>query len=78
MAMGYGLGFNSQQGHKISPLHSYQNGSGAHPASYPMRTAGSFLGAGWGVKLTTHLMPKSRMVKLYLYSLIHPDGMELN
>jgi hypothetical protein len=38
--------------------HCVQNGSGAHPASYPMGTRGSFPG---DVKLTTHLhlVPKS-------------------
>jgi len=33
-------------------MDSVQKGSGAHPASYPMGTRGSFPG---GVKLTTHL-----------------------
>jgi len=28
----------------FSPHHSVQNGSGAHPASYPMDTGGSFAG----------------------------------
>jgi hypothetical protein len=46
--------------------HRVQKGSGAHTASYPMGTRGSFLGgqSGWGVKLTTriHLVPRSRML----------------
>jgi diadenosine tetraphosphate (Ap4A) HIT family hydrolase len=41
-----------------------QNGSGAHPASYPMGTRVSFPGgkAARGVKLTTHLhiVPRSK------------------
>jgi hypothetical protein len=45
--------------------HHIQNGSGAHPASYPMGTRGSFPGGKSGryVKLTTHLhlVPKSRI-----------------
>jgi hypothetical protein len=44
--------------------HRVQNGSGAHPASYPMGTRGSFPGskAAGLVKLTTHLhlVPKSK------------------
>jgi hypothetical protein len=37
--------------------HRVQNGSGAHPASYPMGTGGSSPGgeAAGGVKLTAHL-----------------------
>jgi hypothetical protein len=40
-------------------LHRVQNGSEAHPASYPMGSMGSFQ----GVKLTTHLylVPSHRM-----------------
>jgi hypothetical protein len=45
--------------------HRVQNGSGAHPASCPTGTGGSFPGgiAAGGVKLTTHLrlVPRSRM-----------------
>jgi hypothetical protein len=44
--------------------HRVKNGSGAHPASYPMGTRGSFPGgkAAGGVKLTTHLQiaPRSK------------------
>jgi hypothetical protein len=48
------------------PLHHrIQTGSGAHPASYPMGTRGSFLGgkAAGACTLTTHLhiVPRSRM-----------------
>jgi hypothetical protein len=49
-----------------------QTGSGAHPDSYPIGTGESFR-ASWversDVKLTTHLhlVPKSRMVELYLH-----------
>jgi hypothetical protein len=46
-----------------NPHHRVQNGSGAHPASYPMGTRGSFPGVKRpGVKLTTHLhlVPRSK------------------
>jgi hypothetical protein len=50
IAMGYGLDdrgsrvrFPAAAGN-FSFHHSVQNGSGAHPASYPMGTGGSFLG----------------------------------
>jgi hypothetical protein len=40
----------------FSLLHSVQTGSGAHPASYPMRTGVPFPGglSGRGLKLNTH------------------------
>jgi hypothetical protein len=37
-------GIDSRQGQDFSLLHVVQTGSGAHPASYPMGTGGSFLG----------------------------------
>jgi hypothetical protein len=50
MALGYGLDdrgcrvrFLEGSGH-FSLHHRFQNGSGAHPASYPMGTRGSFPG----------------------------------
>jgi hypothetical protein len=61
IALGYGLDdrgsrvrFTAGAGN-FSLHHRVQNGSGAHPASYPMGTR--------GVKLTTHLhlVPRSRM-----------------
>jgi hypothetical protein len=55
----------------LSLLHGVQTGSGAHPASYIMGIEGSFPGdkSGCCVKLTTHLhlMPRSRMVEIYLH-----------
>jgi hypothetical protein len=58
-------------------LHSVQTGSEAHPASYPMGIEGK---AGRGVKLTTrfHLVPRSKMVQLYLHSTIRLHGVVLN
>jgi hypothetical protein len=38
--------FESRQGKDFSSFHFFHNGSGAHPASYPMSTASSFLGGG--------------------------------
>jgi hypothetical protein len=39
------LGFDSRRGQGISLHHRVRNGSGAHPASYPMGTRGSFPGS---------------------------------
>jgi hypothetical protein len=60
--------FDSRKGQDFSLLHSVQNGSQAHPASYQMGT-GDFSPGGQssrGVKLTTHLhlVPMPRMVEL--------------
>jgi hypothetical protein len=49
IALGYGmdgvLGFDSRRGaENFSLHHRVQNGSGAHPAYYPMDTRGSFPG----------------------------------
>jgi hypothetical protein len=41
---GEGLKFESQQGREFSLLKVVQTESGAHPASYPMVTGGSFQG----------------------------------
>jgi hypothetical protein len=65
MVVGYvldGQGSILDRGKSFSTRHSVQTRSGAHPASYPMGTG--------CVKLTTelHLVPRSRMVELYLYS----------
>jgi hypothetical protein len=39
-----GSEFESRQSQELSLLHVVQTGSGAHPASYPMGTGGSFSG----------------------------------
>jgi hypothetical protein len=63
-------------------FYSVQTNSGAHPASYPMGTWGSFPGglSSRNVKLTTHLhlMPGSGKVELYLHSTIRLHGVVLN
>jgi hypothetical protein len=53
-----------------SLLHSIQTGFGAHPASYPMGTGGCFSGVKRPRREADHspLVPKSRMVGLYLHS----------
>jgi hypothetical protein len=50
IALGYGLDYQDSRvrfptgGGNFSLHHRVQNGSGAHPASYPMGTSGSFRG----------------------------------
>jgi hypothetical protein len=39
------VGVRFPVGARFSPLHSIQNGSGAHPASYPVDTGGKAAGA---------------------------------
>jgi hypothetical protein len=43
--------------------HRVQNGSGAHPASYPMGTRGSFLGLKRPRREADHSPPSSAEVK---------------
>jgi hypothetical protein len=82
MSMGWTVGFISWQGQDFSVLHNVQTGSGVHTASYPMDAGGCFP-MGWSSKsamLTTHhyLIPKSRMVELYLHSPTYLHGMVFN
>jgi hypothetical protein len=44
IAVGYGYGVRVPAGQELSLLDIVQTGSGAHPASYPMGTGGSFPG----------------------------------
>jgi hypothetical protein len=62
----------------FSPIHNVQTGYGAHPASYMMNTGPCFHGVR-GVKLTTrlHLVPKLKVVELYLRSPLHFWGVVL-
>jgi hypothetical protein len=39
-----GSEFESRYGQEFSPLHIFQTGSAAHPASYPVDTGGFFPG----------------------------------
>jgi hypothetical protein len=74
IATSYGLdsqGFIPGWSKRYFLLHSAHTGSGAHPDFYPMGTGGSSPRgqSGLGIKLITqiHLVPRSRMVELYLH-----------
>jgi hypothetical protein len=62
--------------------HRLQNGSGAHPASYPMGTRGSSLGIKRPEREADHSPPSSAEVKecveLHRYSLIRLHGVVLS
>jgi hypothetical protein len=65
--------FDYRQRQDFSLFHSVQTDSVGHQASYPMGIGGDFPGGkatGAGVKLTTHrhLVPRSRIVEIYLHS----------
>jgi hypothetical protein len=65
----------------FSLLYSVQTGSGSQIAPYPMGTgAFSTEVKQADVKLTTHLnlVPRSRMMQLYLHSFTRLDGEVLN
>jgi hypothetical protein len=70
--MGWTAGVRFPAGTRhISPLHSVQTGSGAHPAFYPNGTGGPFpRGKAAGVWSWPHLqlVPTLRMGELYLHS----------
>jgi hypothetical protein len=55
-------------------LHSVQNGSGAHSASYPMGAGGLLPGGGLRLTNYFHLVPRPRKLKLYLHSPINLEG----
>jgi hypothetical protein len=58
------LGFDSRRGAwNFSLHHCVQNGSGAHPASYPMDTGGSFPGVKRPGREADHSPPSSAEVK---------------
>jgi hypothetical protein len=83
-AMSYGLhgrGSIPGRARHFSQFHDVQIASEAHPASCPLDTEGSFLGGkATGMKVTTHLhlVLRSRIVELYLHSLIRLHGVVLN
>jgi hypothetical protein len=83
IALGYGLDdrgsgvrFPARTGN-YSLHHRVQNGSGAHPASYPMDTRGSFPGVKRLGRETDHSPPSSaefkECVELYLHFPIPPS-----
>jgi hypothetical protein len=60
---GYGLDDKSQWGQEFSLLHVVLIGSGAHPASYPMGTEGSFPKVKRPGRGTDHSPPASAEFK---------------
>jgi hypothetical protein len=73
LATGWMIGVGFPAGAGNFPLHHrVQTGSGAHPASYPMCTGGSFPGVKWPGREADHSPPSSADVKdcveLYLHS----------
>jgi hypothetical protein len=83
IALGYGV---DDQGSRVRFLagagnfslhHRVQNGSGAHPASYPMGIRGPFPGGKAPEREADHSSPSSAEVKeyaeLYLHSPITPS-----
>jgi hypothetical protein len=59
---GSGVQFPAGAGN-VSLNHCVQNGSGAHPASYPMGTRGSFLGVKRPEREADHSPPSSADIK---------------
>jgi hypothetical protein len=67
--------FDSRQGQDFSRLHSAQTGSEPHPASYPVGTGRSLLRG----KAADHpIVPRSKMMELYLHSPTCLHGIVLN
>jgi hypothetical protein len=63
----------------FSLLHYVQTDSGAHPPSYPMGSGGNFPGVRrQGRQADLGLVPRSRMVELYLHSPLCLHGIVLN
>jgi hypothetical protein len=58
------------RGKRFSLFRNVQTGSALSPISYTMDTGGRFFPEDRGEKLTTHLhlVPRSRMMELYLHS----------
>jgi hypothetical protein len=69
VALGYGLHYRGSRfrfpagAGNFSLHHRVQNGSGAHPASYPMGTRGSFSGVKRPEREADHLPQSSAEVK---------------
>jgi hypothetical protein len=76
-----GLEFQSRYGQEFSLLRIVQTGSGAHPASYPMCTGGSFPGVKQQEHEADHSSQTSAEVKktwIYLSLAIHLHGIMFN
>jgi hypothetical protein len=86
IATGYGLddhgvGVRVPMGEEFSLLHGIPTGSGAHPASYPLGTWGSFPGgkvAGAWIWPLTNSCRGQENVGLYIHSPIYLYGVVLN
>jgi hypothetical protein len=64
-----GSEFESRWGQEFSLLHVVQTGSGAHPASYPMGTGGSFPGVKRQGREADHSPSTSAEVKeMWIYT----------
>jgi hypothetical protein len=66
---------------KQNKFHSVQASSEAHSVSHPITTGGFFQGVkrpGCEVGSHLHLMPRSRMMELYLHSVTYLHGMVFN
>jgi hypothetical protein len=81
IALGYGL---DDWGSRVRfpagtgnfPLHHrVQNGSGAHPASYPMGSRGSVPGVKWLGREADHSPPSGAEVKEYVELYLHSSNM---
>jgi hypothetical protein len=84
IAKGYGLdgrGSILDRGIYFHVLHSIHTGSGPHPASYLIGAWHYFAGVKWPERETDqhlHLVPRSRMVELYLHSPAYVNSLVLN
>jgi hypothetical protein len=68
-----GRGFDSREGHNLSLPRGQQTASGAHPASYPVGRGSDLPGVKRPGREANHsyLVLRSRMVELYLHSLMY-------
>jgi hypothetical protein len=79
IALGYGLDDRDSRvrfpaGAENFPLHHHvQNGSGAHPASYPMGPGSLSLGVKWPGREADHSPPSSAEVNEWVDLYLHPQ-----
>jgi hypothetical protein len=72
------LGFDSRRGAGNFSLHYHvQNGSGAHPASYPMGIRGSSLGVKWLERKADHSPRSSAVVEEWVVICLHSPNTPL-
>jgi hypothetical protein len=79
IALGYGLDDRGSRvrfpGGDFSLHHRVQNGSGAHPASYPMGTRGSFPGVKRPGREADHSPPSAEVKNAWSYTATPPVGL---